>query len=130
MRARVTVMTPMTAGATLPRMLMAERWRPRLLVQTQSEVLSTPKGVFLLRVIICQSQKMVSRFWSNVACDTPAPTTRRKASSSSPITYRERLEAGESLREGQCEYACEDTGGCTTELLVDWRRIVEGTEGW
>ena len=55
-RAREIVMapvpgtTPRTAGATSPRMSMAERWRPRLLVQTQSEVLSTPKGEFL-RVI-------------------------------------------------------------------------------
>lgn len=70
-----------------------------------------------------RSSVHTGRFWSRVACETPPP-----APSSSPITYREPLEAGESLREGHCEYTCGDTGGCTTELVVNLSEVREQTE--
>ena len=121
-------MTARTDGATSPRMSMEERWMPGMFVQTPSKVLSTTEGEFLTRNY--RSKQIFSRFWSNVACVTPAPTKRTNVASSSPITNRESLEAGESLKEGQCEYTCGDTGGCTTELVVNLSGILEEIRGW
>ena len=37
------------------------------------------------------------------------------------------LRNGEYLREDQCQYTCKETGGCSTQLVVDW---ATATNNW
>lgn len=35
------------------------------------------------------------------------------------------LSLGEYLREGPCQYTCKESGGCNTQLVVDWANVTQ-----
>ena len=63
------------------------------------------------------------------AISTPTSST---TSNTTATTTTIPLNFGESLREGQCQYTCEETGGCKTELVINNNSIdpVDITHPW
>ena len=65
----------------------------------------------------------------NMNCIWPPIGTLNKDKKVSVTTS---LSLGEYLREGQCQYTCKESGGCNTQLVVDWANVTEklcGTQG-
>ena len=59
---------------------------------------------------------------------TPSRLQPSNAFSHDPLTAPlTRLRSGDYLSQGQCQYSCKDTGGCSTQLVVDW---ASDTQNW
>ena len=80
---------------------------------------------------------MTSSIASATTTTTPLSVGNGKESSSTTSTTTSTttnvsLRSGESLREGQCQYTCEETGGCKTELVINNNGIesIDITHPW
>ena len=62
----------------------------------------------------------------NMNCIWPPIRTLTKTKSiTAPPTSSLSLSPGEYLREGMCQYTCKESGGCNTQLVVDWAKVTE-----
>ena len=63
---------------------------------------------------------------SKTSTSTSTATTTTTTTTTVPLSF------GESLRDGQCQYTCEETGGCKTELVINNNGIesIDITHPW
>ena len=82
---------------------------------------------------------MTSSIASATTTTTPLSVGNGKESSSTTSTTTSTattttvpLRLGRSLRDGQCQYTCQETGGCKTELVINNNGIesIDITHPW